>query len=124
MKTLFGQFVSVISLGGLCLFTACHRPAWEAAKDERMQKIDDKRCLIQNRETSRPERLEWMKKRIHRSHCYNVEHLESARALVHREWESDKTRWCEERCKRRAFARDQWYGNPEKIPDTWAKMVY
>ncbi len=115
----------MIALAGLGLSTtSCNRPAWEAGKAERMQKIDKKLCLIQKREASRPERLNRLEARIQKSRCYHAEHLESTRALVHREWESDKTRWCEECDKRREFARRQWCGKPDTIPATWAKIVY
>lgn len=114
-----------LPIAGLVLScTACNRPVWEEKSATRRQAIHDEVCRFRDHEAAGKERLAHTGRRIHKMHCYHKEHLKSTTEFVRGEIDSDQRRWCEEREKRRAFARRYFRDQPDTIPHTWARMVY
>lgn len=114
----------LVALGSMELVTGCNRPAWEKKSAQRREAVRHHVCWYKVHDAAGKERLGVTFGRIRKARCYHEEHLETTADLARREMEYDERRWCEDRPKRRAFARRQWCGNPDTIPDTWAKMVY
>lgn len=108
----------------LSLSGGCQSPGWEQSKETRTQEMRNTTSYFVEHERQGPDRINRTMGSIERSHEYHVDHLARTGDVVRSEWEYDKTRWTEERPKRRAFASRYWHGKPETIPSTWAKMVY
>ena len=102
----------------------CNTPRWEAGKHARSEKMHNTASKFRQHEAGGPERIDRTVVTIGKSRAYHEDHLVRTSKLVHSEWEYDKTRWVEERSKRRAFAGRYWHGKPDTIPATWAKMIY
>lgn len=111
-------------LAAMAFTCGCNRPLWEKKSAERQERIHKHVCWYAKHDAAGKERLDTMSNRMEKHRCAHEEHLEKTRSLVRREMESDRRRWCEERPKRRAFARREWCGDPDSIPGTWAKMMY
>ena len=113
-----------LALGAIALAGGCNRPAWERKSEERRARLHHHVSWFAEHDATGTDRMETTFHRIRQCRCYHEEHLDKTSSLVRKEMEADERRWCEERPKRRAFARRQWFGNPDTIPGTWAKMVY
>ncbi len=113
-----------LALGALALAGGCNRPVWDQKSEERMANIHNHASWYTDYNAAGSERMESTAGLIRKRRSYHEEHLEQTSDMVRKEMESDENRWHDEQPKRRAFARQQWRGNPDTIPSTWAKMVY
>lgn len=118
------QPVAFVVVAAMALTLGCNRPMWEKDTADRQARIHKHVDWYAKHDAAGKERLHAMSNRIEKHRRYHEEHLDRTRALVRREMEADERRWHDERPRRRAFARRQWYGDPDTIPATWAKMVY
>lgn len=114
----------VVLTGLLSAASGCQTQRWEDAKYRRLEKIDRGVHRYEKYDAEGVERMDRTLAIAERSSCRHQEKLHRTIDLVDREMESDVQRWNEEIPKRRAYIRGQWDTRQDRIPRTWAKMMY
>jgi hypothetical protein len=112
----------LLALGTIVL-SGCNRPVCETKSADRRTHIHSTWSRFAERDAAGTERMGMTFNLMRQRRSYHQEHLEKTSALVRKEMKADEVRWREERAKRRAFAYDQWHGDPDAIPGTWARIV-
>lgn len=121
--TEFLFLIAFLNMAAL-LTPGCQRTSWEEARNRRLERIHHHVERYVQHEEEGVERMDRTMAVAERSSCRHQDHLHRTAALVEREMQSDVQRWNEEIPKKRAYIRNQWDLREDRIPRTWAKMMY
>ena len=112
-------------LGGLAIMlSSCQDPAYKTEREIRDAYIEHNAERYWSREQVSPENVEAIVKRFERRNKWHAEHLDKMLKKTNDRFESDNKRWFEEQSRREEELLELLKGNPDKIPDTWGRMVY
>jgi len=111
-------------LTSLFVLNGCNDPRFIAQRDLRHRRIERRLAEYRQHDAAGPQRIQRTLAIHEQLKDEHEKSLAKTCALCKKLHEDRVERWRSQRDLRRQRARDILYGHPERIGDTWAKMVY
>lgn len=102
----------------------CSDPRFKAAQAARDERIEHLRELREDREQVHERSLEWVKGGAKRNEAAHEQKLDNTLTMIEERSARRLMEWHDKRPRRQAWFARLMGGAPERIPDTFAKMLY
>ncbi len=104
--------------------TGCQDAKWQAANEERQDRIKKITSEYAAHDANGMERIKHTIEVSRDLDVWRAECRDRMSGVIRESWDHDIRRWRDDAPKREAMLRDEWNGEPDRIPRTWARMVY